>query len=96
MSYPSVVECTVLGVPAEQEAGEDEVLAVAVVSEGTPPEELWKWCEGHVPAFAIPRFICFVDAIPRTPPEKVLKGDLRKDGITADAFDRTTTAVASG
>ncbi|MCW2528103.1 MAG: peptide permease [Pseudonocardiales bacterium] len=89
LSYPAVVECTVLGVPAEQEAGEDEVLAVVVTSEPVEPAQLWAWCEGRVPAFATPRFIRFVDAIPRTPSEKVLKSELRKDGVTTDTFDRT-------
>ena len=88
LSFPSVVECTVLGVPADQEAGEDEVLAVVVTSDPVEPQEIWAWCEGRVPAFATPRYIRFVDAIPRTPSEKVKKADLRADGITADTFDR--------
>jgi len=96
LSFPSVTECTVLGVPAEQEAGEDEVLAVIVTSEPVRPEEIWAWCEGKVPAFAMPRFIRFVDAIPRTPSEKVRKADLRADGITSDTHDRSTTATAPG
>ena len=89
LSFPAVRECTVLGVPAEQEAGEDEVLAAVVTSEPVRPEQLWEWCEGRVPAFAIPRFIRFVDTIPRTPSEKVKKADLREVGITDDTFDRT-------
>jgi crotonobetaine/carnitine-CoA ligase len=95
LSFPAVIECTVLGVPADQEAGEDEVLAVVVVSEAVSPAELWSWCEGRVPAFAIPRFIRFVDAIPRTPSEKVLKSELRAGGVTADTFDRTLSVSAA-
>jgi crotonobetaine/carnitine-CoA ligase len=96
LSFPSVTECTVLGVPAEQEAGEDEVLAVVVTSEPVKPEEIWAWCQGKVPAFAMPRFIRFVDAIPRTPSEKVRKTELRADGITSDTHDRTKTASGLG
>src|SRR6202012_462161 len=96
LSFPAVVECTVLGVPADQEAGEDEVLAVVVTSEPVEPREIWAWCEGRVPAFALPRYIRFVDAIPRTPSEKVKKTDLRADGITADTFDRTKDATSVG
>ena len=33
LGHPAVVECAVIGVPADQEAGEDEVLAVVVASE---------------------------------------------------------------
>jgi carnitine-CoA ligase len=96
LSYPSILECTVLGVPADHEAGEDEVLAVVVTSEPVDPQQLWAWCEGKVPAFAMPRYIRFVDAIPRTPSEKVKKADLRAAGITADTFDRTKFATRVG
>ncbi len=96
LSFPTVAECTVVGVPAEQEAGEDEVLAVVVTSEPVDPGALWAWCEGRVPAFATPRFIRFVDAIPRTPSEKVKKTDLRADGITADTHDRTQQPASMG
>jgi crotonobetaine/carnitine-CoA ligase len=41
----------------------------------------------------MPRFIRFVDAIPRTPSEKVKKADLRADGITSDTRDRSKTAA---
>jgi len=93
LSYPAVVECTVLGVPADQDAGEDEVLAVVVTSSPVTAQQLWDWCEGRVPAFAMPRYIRFVDVIPRTPSEKVKKAELRADGITADTLDRTKSAA---
>jgi crotonobetaine/carnitine-CoA ligase len=44
----------------------------------------------------MPRFIRFVDAIPRTPSEKVRKTDLRADGITSDTHDRSKTATGLG
>ena len=76
--------------PADQEAGEDEVLAV-VVALRRPVEaaEIWTWCEGRIPAFAIPRYLRVVDALPKTPSEKVRKAELREDGITPDTYDRT-------
>ncbi|MEU0483049.1 AMP-binding protein [Streptosporangium sp. NPDC006013] len=89
LGHPAVVECAVLGVPADVEAGEDEVLAVIVVSEPVSPEEILAWCEGRVPAFAIPRFVRVVERLPKTPSEKVRKAALREDGITSDTYDRT-------
>jgi crotonobetaine/carnitine-CoA ligase len=89
LAHPAVVECAVIGVPADVEAGEDEVLAVLVVSEQVDPAELLAWCDGKIPAFAIPRFLRQVDALPKTPSEKVRKAALREDGITMDTFDRT-------
>lgn len=89
LGHPAVVECAVVGVPADVEAGEDEVLAVVVTSEQVEPAELLAWCEGRIPAFAIPRFLRVVDALPKTPSEKVRKAAIRDDGITAGTYDRT-------
>jgi crotonobetaine/carnitine-CoA ligase len=89
LGHPAVVECAVVGVPADVEAGEDEVLAVVVTSEPAPAADILTWCEGRIPAFAIPRFLRVVDALPKTPSEKVRKAAIREDGITPDTFDRT-------
>jgi carnitine-CoA ligase len=88
LGHQAVVECAVIGVPADVDAGEDEVLAVVVASEPLGAEELWDFCLGKIPAFAVPRFVRFVDALPKTPSEKVRKAVLRDSGITADTHDR--------
>jgi crotonobetaine/carnitine-CoA ligase len=46
-----------------------------------------------IPSFAIPRFVRYVDALPKTPSEKVRKAELRADGVTADTHDRTSEVV---
>jgi carnitine-CoA ligase len=89
LGHDAVVECAVVGVAADVEAGEDEVMAVVVTSRPVQAAEIWAYCEGRIPSFAIPRFIRFIDELPKTPSEKVRKGALRADGITADTFDRT-------
>ncbi len=88
LGHPGVQQVTVLGVAADVEAGEDEVMAVIVPGEPVDAESIWSWCEGKVPAFAIPRFIRFVEALPTTPSEKVRKNALRDQGITPDTIDR--------
>lgn len=93
LQHPAVTECAVLGIPADQEAGEDEVLAVVVVSEPVDPEDVLRWCDGKIPAFAIPRFLRIVDALPKTPSEKVRKSVLRDAGRTADTYDRAAVAA---
>ena len=89
LGHPAVVECAVIGVPADVEAGEDEVLAVVVVSEPVQAAEILEWCTGRIPAFAIPRYLRVIDALPKTPSEKVRKAALREDGVTLDTYDRT-------
>jgi len=93
LGHPAVTECAVIGVPADVDAGEDEVLAVVVASEPLGAEELWDFCRGKIPAFAVPRFVRFVDALPKTPSEKVRKAVLRDSGITADTRDRSAQPI---
>lgn len=94
LGHDSVLECAVIGVAADQEAGEDEVMAHVVTNRAVDPAELWAWCDGRVPAFATPRFIRIVDSMPKTPSERVQKAQLRALGITADTHDRTAHAPA--
>jgi crotonobetaine/carnitine-CoA ligase len=88
LGHPGVLECAVIGVPAGIEAGEDEVMAVVVTDGAVGPDEILDWCRGRIPEFAIPRFVRTVDALPKTPSEKVRKAALREDGITTDTFDQ--------
>jgi crotonobetaine/carnitine-CoA ligase len=83
-----VLECAVIAVPAPIEAGEDEVMACVVVAGEPEPAEIWEHAAGRMPAFAVPRFIRPIGALPRTPSEKVQKNVLRADGVTTDTYDR--------
>jgi len=89
LRHPAVVECAVIAVPAEAEAGEDEVMAYLITREPVTAEEVWRWCDEHIPAFAVPRYLRFVDELPKTPSQRVQKAELRKLGVTPDTHDRT-------
>jgi crotonobetaine/carnitine-CoA ligase len=95
LSHPAVLEVAVIGVAAESEAGEDEVMAYVVASAPVEAADLWAWCDGRVPGFAIPRYIRIVDALPKTPSEKVQKAQLRDLGITPDTSDRLAAPAAA-
>lgn len=88
LAHTDVLECAVIAVPAEFAGGEDEVMACIVARRETDPEQLWEFVATKVPAFAVPRYIRFMDALPRTPSEKVQKAELRKVGVTSDTHDR--------
>jgi carnitine-CoA ligase len=94
LGHDAVVECAVIAVAADSEAGEDEVMAYLVTNRKVEAAELWSFCEGRIPAFAIPRFLRFVDEMPKTPSERVQKAELRKLGITPDTHDRLAAAPA--
>ncbi|MBM0124239.1 AMP-binding protein [Pimelobacter simplex] len=91
LAHPAVVECAVIAVPASSEAGEDEVMAYVITGGDAPvpsAEELWAHCEGRIPSFAVPRYLRFVEELPKTPSQRVQKARLRALGVTADTHDR--------
>ena len=88
LGHPDVAECAVVAVKADVEAGEDEVMAWLVASAPIDPAELWTWAETRMPSFAVPRYLEFVDQLPKTPSERVQKVKLRERGVTAATHDR--------
>ncbi|GGO75098.1 AMP-binding protein [Nocardioides deserti] len=89
LSHPAVVETAVIAVPASTEAGEDEVMAYVITQSDVTAEELWEHCDGRIPSFAVPRYLRFVDELPKTPSQRVQKAKLRELGVTEDTRDRT-------
>ncbi|MFD0539780.1 hypothetical protein ACFQY7_44475 [Actinomadura luteofluorescens] len=73
---------------------EDEDIKVSVVVQpdtGLDPEELVAYCEERLPRSMVPRYVEFIDALPRTPTDKVAKYRLRAQGdggITPTTWDR--------
>ena len=71
--HPAVLEAAVLGVPDERwgEAG------IAVVVADATEEELLEHCRARLAKFKVPRAVVFVEALPRSGMNKVLKDELR-------------------
>jgi carnitine-CoA ligase len=90
-SHPAVAECAAYAIASE--FSEDEIAVAVVLRPGAtvPPAELIAAIEGRLPYFAAPRFVRFLDALPKTQTEKVRKDLLRAEGVAADAWDREAT-----
>ena len=90
LSHPDVAEAAVF--PVRSELAEDEVMAAIVLRDGglLTPAALSEYCKGRMPAFAIPRFMEFLTALPMTENGKVQKFRLRERGVTAATWDRET------
>lgn len=88
LGHPEIAE--VAAIPARSELGEDEVMICVVrrPDSDLAADALARWCEGTMAAFMVPRYIRFLDALPKTPTARVEKYKLRQDGITADTWDR--------
>ena len=87
-SHPAVMESA--AVAAKSELGEDEVLVCLTLKPGKSlaPVELIAYCEEHMAYFMVPRYLRFMEALPKTPTERVKKYELREQGVTADTWDR--------
>src|SRR5262249_7604312 len=75
--HPDVLE--VAAVPIASEVGEDEVMLYVVPKPGCRPREddIVRFCNAHMAYFMVPRFVAFIDALPKTASEKIEKYKLK-------------------
>ncbi|WP_321393729.1 AMP-binding protein [Emcibacter sp.] len=87
-SHEKVLESAAIA--ARSELGEDEVMVCVVLrpGESLTAAELISFCEDQMAYFMVPRYVRFMDSLPKTPTERVQKFRLRDEGVTADTFDR--------
>jgi crotonobetaine/carnitine-CoA ligase len=93
VGHDAVADVAVHAVASDQ--GEDEVKVTVVLVAGATvtEEDLCRWCAERVPYFAIPRYIEFRTDLPRNPVGRVLKYQLRDEGVTDATWDRETAGV---
>jgi len=87
---PGIGESAAVGVPSE--LGEEDVMVVVVRTGDVREEDICEWCQARMAAFMIPRYIRFVDSLPKTATQRVQKYLLRNDGISM-AWDREANQV---
>jgi crotonobetaine/carnitine-CoA ligase len=87
-SHPAIVEAAAIPVPSEW--GEEEVKVVVVRRDDhdVNAHELVEYLGSRLPDFMIPRYVEFVDELPRTPSEKVAKNWLLTDPLNSSTWDR--------
>ena len=93
LAHPDVAECAAVAVKSE--VSEDEVLiAVAPVpGRSLDPESLLRFMIPRMAHFMLPRYIRVVEALPRTPTQKIRKVELREAGVTHDTWDREAAGI---
>ena len=86
-THPAIEDVAVHAVRSE--LSEDDVKATVVLREGVSltEEELCRWAIKNLPYFAVPRYYEFRTEIPRSVLGRVLKYELRDQGVTAATFD---------
>ena len=94
LANPAVVECAAVAVPAE--VAEDEILLFVVPKPGSglTPEALLRELIPRTSRFMVPRYVEFVDALPRTDAtRRVKKAELRQKGVGPTTFDRVKAGI---
>jgi crotonobetaine/carnitine-CoA ligase len=57
------------------------------------PKALIEFLIPRMAHFMVPRYVRILDALPKTPTNKIQKVDLRKEGVTADCWDREAAGI---
>lgn len=88
---PAVEESAVIGV--EVPLGEQEILAVVKLREGTEPDPLaiHGFCADRLAYYQVPRFFVFVDEFPRGPTQRIMKKHIQVD--LGEAWDAEKAGI---
>ena len=92
LAHPALAEVAVHAVASA--LGEDDLKLTAVVQSGeqVSEEELVSWCLDKLPYFAVPRYVEFRAELPKNAVQRVLKYQLRAEGVTPSTWDRARRA----
>jgi crotonobetaine/carnitine-CoA ligase len=87
--HDKVLESAAYGVKSAEYA-EDEVMVAVVLrpGESMTPEELLDFCRDRMADFMIPRFVDFVDKLPKSEVHRIMKRFLKDRGVTETTYDR--------
>jgi crotonobetaine/carnitine-CoA ligase len=94
MGHGSLADVAVHAVPSQ--LTEDDLKVTATLVEGATlsEEDLFRWCVEQLPYFALPRYIEFRRELPRSPVGRVLKRELREEGVTPTTWDQEKSGIA--
>jgi len=90
-AHPSIVECAVVGVASE--LSEEEIKAFVVTVGSADFDALRRWTAERLTPFKVPRYWQRLDALPRTPTQRVAKHKLPADH-TDEEYDAEYVPVS--
>ena len=77
--HPGVAEAAAIAVPSD--LGEDDILIAVVPKTGAAltASDISRWCAEHLAPIKVPRYVVFMEALPKTPSHRVAKFSLKND-----------------
>jgi len=92
-THPKVLESAAVAVQSELAEDEVKICVVLKPGESLAPEELIRYANDRMPYFAVPRYVEFMESLPKTPTERVQKYLLKQAGVTPNTWDREKAGV---
>lgn len=90
LRHPAVEGCSAIGIRSDVWDHEVKVVVLLRPNNALAPEALRAFMAEALPAFMVPRYIEFVDEIPRTPTGKAKRALLRQAGVTPGTWVAVT------
>lgn len=86
--HPAVLETAAVAVPSELSEDDVKLYVVRKPGQSVDHGEIWAWCDERMPAFWVPRYVEFIESMPRTPNQKVMKVELRRNEMGGELRER--------
>ena len=98
--HEKVLESAAYGIKSSQvgeDYAEDEIMVAVVMKPGetVSPEELLDFCQDKLASFQIPRFIEFVEKLPKSEVHRIMKRFLKERGVSEKTYDREKAGYKS-
>jgi len=77
-AHPKIEEAAVIGIADPDWGQEPKAIVVLKKGEAATPDEIMEFCRQRLSSFKRPRYVAFVDELPRTSTGKILKRILRE------------------
>jgi crotonobetaine/carnitine-CoA ligase len=91
--FDGVVEVAAIAVPAGLGGDDLKIVVVPRRDVQLAPQALIDWASSRLPRHCIPRYVEVVEALPKTPTNKIQKHLLRAAPFTANTWDRQHASV---
>lgn len=93
MTCAPVAEAAAVGIPSE--LGDEEILIAVAAKPGATvdPKALAEYLIPRMPHYMVPRYFRVLDQLPKTPTNKIMKVEIRREGVTGDTWDREAAGM---